>query len=51
MSVQVVDASAARYFFEASLSRAADRADDASYRQAMGIAALWLLFYLAALLF
>jgi hypothetical protein len=51
VSVQVVDASAARYFFEASLSWPADRAPDASYRQAMGIATLWLLFYLAALIF
>ena len=51
MSVQLLEASASRYLFEAPVSRPADRAHDASYCQAMGIATLWLVFYLAALLF
>ena len=36
---------------EASASRPADRMYDASYRHPIGIAVLWLVFYLAALLF
>ena len=51
MSVQLLEASASRYLLEASASRPAGRMQDASCRQAIGIAVLWLAFYLAALFF
>jgi len=51
MSVQLLEASAARYVLEASASRPADGIHDASCRQAIGIAVLWLVFYLAPLIF
>jgi hypothetical protein len=51
MSVQLLEASASRYLIEASASRPADRMHDAWCRQAVGIAAVWLVFYLAALTF
>jgi len=51
MSVQLLEASASRYLFEASAARPAGWMHDASCRQAVGIAALWLAFYLAALIF
>jgi hypothetical protein len=51
VSVQVLEASAARYFLEASASRPTGLMHDASCRQAIGIAMLWLVFYLAALIF
>jgi hypothetical protein len=51
MSVQLLEASAARYFLEASASRPTGLMHDAWCRQAVGIAAVWLVFYLAALIF
>jgi hypothetical protein len=51
MSVQLLETSAARYLLEASASRPTGSMHDASCRQAVGIAAMWLVFYLAALIF